>query len=254
MLAVISPAKTFGPGQCAVDECTQPSFLPDTDRLIDQLKTMKSTDISKLMSVSAKIAQLNVGRYKAWKKKPSIANAKQALVVFRGDVYRSLDSDSFSKSDFDFAQKHLRILSGLYGVLRPLDLIQEYRLEMGTRLKTDRGDNLYQFWGDKVTRLINKELASHKKPVLVNLASTEYFKVLDPDKIDAEIITPVFKEKRGDTYKVIGISAKRARGAMVNHIIKNRIKRIDDIKQFNQDGYSYRPGLSDDHQWVFARS
>ena len=175
-------------------------------------------------------------------------------MAFRGDVYRSLDSISFDKKDFEFAQKSLRILSGLYGLLKPLDLIQAYRLEMGTRLQTANANNLYEFWGDKITKLLNAELSKEKSPVLINLASNEYFRVVHQDKVEGRIVTPVFKEKRGQQYKVIGISAKRARGAMMRYIIKNRLRNVKDIKKFKQDGYAYNARLSEQDQWVFARA
>lgn len=254
MLAVISPAKTFGEGSCIVHQHTQPELLQDSSKLITYLKKMPEKDIAKLMTVSPAIAKLNVQRYKGWKRSPSDHDAHCALVAFRGDVYRSLDSDSFDKKDFEFAQKNLRILSGLYGLLKPLDLIQAYRLEMGTRLKTASADSLYAFWGDKITDLLNRELGQQKSPVLVNLASVEYWKAVHKDKVEARIITPVFKEKRGQQYKVIGISAKRARGAMMRYIIKNRLRNIADIKNFQQDGYAYKAKLSSDDQWVFART
>lgn len=254
MLAVISPAKTFGQGKCAATEYTQPAFLKESHKLISYLKKMNANNLQKLMGVSQAIAKINVERYANWKKSLKSEQAECALSAFRGDVYRSLDSDSFDKRDFVFAQKHLLILSGLYGALKPLDLIRPYRLEMGTRLKTDKGDNLYQFWGDKVTRVLNGELQKDKSGVLINLASNEYFRVIDESKIKGKIITPVFKEKRGNTYKTIGIMAKRARGAMVRYIIKNRLRTVSAIKQFDCDGYRYRSDLSDLNQWVFARS
>ena len=254
MLAVISPAKTFGRGQCALAQCTQPDFLDEAARLIVRLKKMTAKDLCGLMGVSPAIAELNVERYAKWKKSPPSRHAERALLAFRGDVYRSLNADSFAKGDFEFAQNHLRILSGLYGVLRPFDLIQAYRLEMGTRLETGAGKTLYQFWGDKITRVLNRELAREKTPLLVNLASAEYWNAVDPGKIDARIITPVFKEKRGGAYKVIGVSAKRARGMMARYIITNRLRSAAAIKRFNRGGYSYRENLSNDDQWVFARA
>ena len=254
MLTVISPAKTFGQGKCAVAKHTRPELLSESNKLVSYLKGMNESDLRKLMDISQSIAKLNIERYAKWKKLLKPEQAGRALSVFRGDVYRSLDSDSFNKGDFEFAQKHLLILSGLYGVLKPLDLIQAYRLEMGTRLKTDKGDSLYQFWGDKITRILNRELKKDKSGVLINLASNEYFRAINEEKIEGEIITPLFKEKRGGAYKIIGIMAKRARGAMARHIIKNRLRAASALKRFDYDGYSYRDDLSDGNQWVFARS
>jgi len=253
MLSVISPAKTFGQVECATATYTQPVFLKETNKLIRQLKQMTANDIADLMNVSAKIAHLNVERYKQWKRTPTANTAQQALAVFQGDVYRSLDISSMNKKDLEFSQNHLRILSGLYGLLRPLDLIQAYRLEMGTRMKNVGSNNLYQFWGDKITEALNEAFKNKKSAVLVNLASNEYFNAVNPEQLKAKIITPAFKEKRNGNYKVIGISAKRARGAMARYIIKNRLRKVDAIKEFDVDGYLYRKDLSDDKQWVFAR-
>ncbi len=253
MLAVISPAKTFGHGKCAVANRTQPEFLNESNKLVAYLKKMNESNLQKLMGVSRAIAKLNAERYANWKKSLRAGQAECALSAFRGDVYRSLDSDSFDKRDVEFAQKHLLILSGLYGALKPLDLIQPYRLEMGTRLKTERCDNLYQFWGDKVTQALNCELQKGKPNVLINLASEEYFRVIDASQLKGKIIAPMFKEKRGGAYKAIGIMAKRARGAMARYIIKNRLRTVSAIKQFDYDGYGYRDDLSDDSRWVFAR-
>ncbi|MBT3744951.1 MAG: peroxide stress protein YaaA, partial [Candidatus Thioglobus sp.] len=179
----------------------------------------------------------------------TLTNAKQALLAFKGDVYNGIDAPSLSSQDLDFAQSCVRMLSGLYGVIRPLDLIQPYRLEMGTRLENDKGKNLYEFWRDKISQILNEDESS----VIINLASNEYFKGIDKKSLNAKIINIAFKELKGDTYKIIGIYAKRARGLMVNYMIKNRITKSDDLKNFNVEDYKFRQNMSDELTWVFTR-
>ena len=254
MLTVISPAKTLDLDTPApVRKCTRPMFLDEAQELVDRLKKLSAGELSQLMSVSAKIAELNRRRYREWNQPFTPANAKQAVWAFRGDVYTGLEADSFKARDVEFAQKHLRMLSGLYGVLRPLDLIQAYRLEMGTRFMTRHGNNLYQFWGDKITECLNRELKRMRSPTLINLASQEYFKSVHANALGAPVITPVFKERRNGSYKVISFFAKRARGAMSRYIIRHRINDSADLKQFKEDGYCYRKQLSDEANWVFTR-
>lgn len=183
----------------------------------------------------------------------SPANASQALLAFRGDVYEGIDAENYTAADFDFAQDHLRILSGLYGLLKPLDLIQPYRLEMGARLENDRGKNLYDFWGSRINELLNRDLASGEQPVLVNLASQEYFKAVRPRELAAPVLTLSFREKKDGAYRVIGLFAKRARGQMADFIIKKRITTPEGLKFFNRGGYRFRPGLSNANEWVFCR-
>lgn len=254
MLIVVSPAKTLDyetPPKTKIS--TIPDFLDDSQELVNRLRKFSSLDIAELMKVSKKIADLNFDRYEAWNKKFTEKNAKQAVLAFKGDVYTGLDAESFSAADFKFAQKHLRILSGLYGLLRPLDLMQPYRLEMGTKLETDRGKNLYEFWGSTITEGLNKQLKKTKSKHLINLASNEYFRSVKPKELDAEIITPEFKEYKSGDYKMIGIYAKKARGMLSRYIIQNHLTDPEDIKSFNEDGYKFNKQLSKGHKWVFTR-
>ncbi len=254
MLVVLSPSKTLNPDAPADEAlCTQPDYLKDSRELIRRLRVLSPDDIAELMRVSMKIANLNFDRYQQWQTPFTTENAKPSVLAFKGDVYTGLGADNFTRTDLNFAQKHLRILSGLYGLLRPLDLIQPYRLEMGTRLDTVRGVNLYQFWGSRISRGLRETLASQKRPVLVNLASQEYFKAVRPGELGAPVITPVFKERKANQYKVIGLLAKRARGMMARHIICNRLTKVDDILNFSEAGYRHRPELSTPTEWVFAR-
>lgn len=254
MIIVISPAKTLDLDTPPMTSTyTTPDFLDDSKKLITRMRKFDAAGLKSLMSVSDKIADLNVARFKKFKTPFTPDNAKQAALAFKGDVYTGLNIESYTKQDLTFAQKHLRILSGLYGVLRPLDLMQPYRLEMGTKVDIQKAANLYQFWDDRVTRAINKDLAKIKSDVLINLASNEYFKVIKPEVLQANIITPEFKEKKADTYKMIGLFAKKARGAMSSYIIKNRISDPADIKKFSEDGYKFNAKLSSDNKWVFTR-
>ena len=254
MLIVISPAKTLDyetPAKTKV--FTTPDYLDHSQRLINRLRDFSSLDISDLMKVSAKISNLNFDRYESWKKPFTEKNAKQAILAFKGDVYTGLDADSFSAADFKFAQNHLRMLSGLYGLLRPLDLMQPYRLEMGTRLKTDEGKNLYEFWGSEITQGLNAQLKKIKSDTLINLASNEYFKAVKPEELNAEIITPAFKEFKNGEYKMIAIYAKKARGLLSRYIIQNKLEDPQDIKLFSEDGYKFNKSLSKENNWVFTR-
>lgn len=254
MLIVISPAKTLDyetPPKTKV--FTNPDYLDYSQKLINRLRNFSSLDISELMKVSAKIADLNFNRYESWKKPFTEKNAKQAVLAFKGDVYTGLDAETFKADDFKFAQKHLRVLSGLYGLLRPLDLMQPYRLEMGTKLKTDAGKNLYEFWGSDITEGLNKQLKKIKSDTLINLASNEYFKSVKPKELNAEIITPAFKEFKNGEYKMIGIYAKKARGLLSRYIIQNKLKDPEEIKLFNEEGYKFNKSLSKGNNWVFTR-
>ncbi len=255
MLMVISPAKTLDyESKPVTRRSTKPELLDYSERLIECLREYPVAELSRLMKLSDKLSQLNFERYKKWERVCSTKNSKQAVLAMRGDVYAGLDADSFNNDDFSFAQKHLRILSGLYGVLRPLDLMQPYRLEMGTRLETDSGGNLYQFWGDIITDQINQALRKQGDDVLVNLASNEYFKSIKTKQIAGRIITPQFKEKRENGYKIIGIFAKKARGAMARYIIMNSIPDVEQLKDFQDHGYSYNDSMSDSSNWVFTRT
>lgn len=254
MLIVVSPAKTLDyitPPKTRTT--TLPAYLDDSQILINRLRDLSPPDIAKLMQVSSKIAELNYERYKSWQADFSTENAKQAVLAFKGDVYTGLDAESFSAADFKFAQAHLRMLSGLYGLLRPLDLMQPYRLEMGSRLDNSRGRNLYEFWGTKITEGLNQQLKNIKSKTLINLASNEYFKSVKPAALKGEIITPAFKDYKNGEYKMIGVYAKKARGMMSRFIIKNKLSNVNDIQQFTMDGYAFNRKMSDDKTWVFTR-
>ena len=254
MLIVVSPAKKLDYETPAKTKTsTMPDFLDQSQILIDRLRQFSAIDIAELMHVSMKIAELNFDRYEGWSLPLSTDNAKQAMFAFKGDVYTGLDAESFSAKDFTFAQKHFRVLSGLYGLLRPLDLMQPYRLEMGTRLKTDRGNNLYEFWGSTITGGLNKQLKKIKSDYLINLASNEYFKSVRPKELNAEIITPEFKEFKNGDYKMIGIYAKKARGMLSRYIIQNQLSDPEDIKSFSIDGYKFNKKLSKGNKWAFIR-
>jgi len=254
MLMIISPAKTLDfetPSPTA--NFTMPDLTDESQQLIDALKEKNSFEIAELMKISMKLADLNRLRFQQWKTPFTLKNAKQALFAFRGDVYTGLDADTLDESGIIFTQSHLRILSGLYGLLRPFDLMQPYRLEMGTRVANERGKNLYDFWGSTITEELNRALKEQGDNILINLASNEYFKAVRVKELAAEIITPVFKEKRGDTYKIISFSAKKARGLMSRYIIDNRITNPEQIKNFDLDDYAYNPSFSSGNSWVFSR-
>lgn len=257
MLMVISPAKTLDFETPAVtDVHTTPVFLNEAQTLIKQLRELSPPQVSELMGISDKLGQLNFGRYQDWKRPFTQKNAKQAVLAFKGDVYTGLDAEALTEKQLQWAQDHLRMLSGLYGLLRPLDLMQAYRLEMGTKFANAGGKDLYAFWGDKITSALNAELAKDKTPVLVNLASNEYFKSVQVKQLNAEVITPVFKDwkgGKGGKYKIISFYAKKARGLMSAYIIKNRIKNVEKIKQFDVAGYQYNEAMSSASLWVFTR-
>ncbi|MCF6225958.1 MAG: peroxide stress protein YaaA [Xanthomonadales bacterium] len=254
MLLVISPAKTLDyTNPVRTKLSSQASFLDNAELLIGYLRQFSPEKISALMKVSAKIAELNFDRYQNWDKDFSKAGARQALLAFKGGVYLGLDAASFTPADFDFAQQHLRIISGLYGLLRPLDLMLAYRLEMGTKLNTDRGCNLYEFWGSSITQSLNDQLEEINSQYLINLASNEYFKALKPKELNGQIITPAFKEYKNGEYKMIGVYAKKARGLLSRYIIQQQLNDPEDIKSFNVDGYKFSQKLSQGNTWVFAR-
>ena len=254
MIILLNSSKTLNVEQPApVSKHTIPQFLDDCERLVARLQKLSISDYSRLMGVSENLAALNVKRYKNWQMSPKGSNAKQALLAFKGDIYAAMDPDRYKLKDFNFAQKHLRILSGLYGMLRPLDLIQPYRLEMATKLRTDRGKDMYQFWGNRIVTALNDLLKQEKSGVVINLASMEYFKTVTSKGLEAEVITPVFKEYKDPAYRVVAVYAKKARGLMCDYFIQNRITRVDDLKAFRSDGYRFAPHLSSDKKWVFAR-
>jgi len=254
MLVTLSPSKGQDFEEPALSKkYSKPADLKDSELLIKELRKIKSKQLQEMMDVSENIAELNVDRYKTFKTPFTTKNAKQAIFAFKGDVYSGLELSSFDEDDYAYAQDHLRILSGLYGCLRPLDLIQPYRLEMKTKLKNERGDNLYQFWDDRITRSINKELKKQKEPVLVNLASNEYFKSVKPKLLEGRLLNINFKETRNGKTRVVAIFAKRARGMMADYIIRNRIEKPQDLKKFRLGGYRFNKELSDDKQWTFER-
>ncbi len=252
LLIILSPAKKLAddPAQPS-SGTTQPAFLDEAEQLVEHLRNMDSFEIANLMNISMKLADLNVSRYQAWARPFTPENAAPALFMFRGDVYQELDADTLSPEALGYAQRHLRILSGLYGLLRPLDLIQPYRLEMGTRLATERGRTLYDFWGMRITDELNRE--SQPPRTLINLASNEYFKAIRPKRFDGRIVTIHFKETGPRGYRTVGLFAKRARGAMARFIIEHAITEIGDLPDFNWNGYAFREDLSSDNDWVFTR-
>lgn len=253
MLFVLSPAKTLDESPIEVKHYTEPSLLKDSKKLIQILKKRDESELMSLMKVSEKIASLNVKRFKNFKTPFSTENAKPAIYTFKGDVYLGLEAKDFNQNDLKFAQKKMRILSGLYGVLRPLDLMQSYRLEMGTRLKNGHGDNLYDFWGDKINDLLNKDIEENKEKVLINLASQEYFKAVKATKLNAQIINIHFKENRNGELKMITFNAKKARGSMGKQIIQLRLKKVDQLKDLDVLGYKYKEGLSTDKNLYFIK-
>jgi len=254
MLIVISPAKTLDLEAAPAElKHTQPSMLNQSERLIDILSTKSPTDIEKMMKISPKLAELNVERYHTWSRPFTKKNAKQALLAFKGDVYTGLEAHNFSDADFEYAQSHLRILSGLYGVLRPLDLMQAYRLEMGTKLENSEGKNLYEFWGSSITDNINKQLKAIDSDVLLNLASNEYFKSVKSRDVAGDIVTPIFKDWKNGQYKIISFYAKKARGVMSAWVLQNQVTDIESLLTFNSNGYEYSANDSDPLNPVFLR-
>lgn len=255
MLTIISPAKKLDYSQPSEAQTfTQPLLLEHSEQLLKDLRLLSPEDICSLMGLSDKLGALNYERFQEWQTPFSTDNAKQAILAFKGDVYQGLDADNMSADELRWAQDNLRILSGLYGLLRPLDLMQPYRLEMGTKFANQRGANLYQFWGDIITAQLNKLFPTSAQSVLVNLASNEYFKSVQPKNINAKIITPVFMDQKGDKYKIISFFAKRARGLMSAFIIKNKITDAEQLKTFNVDGYSFNSAMSEGNKWVFCRA
>ena len=254
MLFVISPAKSLD-YDSPIPACaaTQPQFLDQAENLVGVMRDFSPADLGALMHISDKLAALNVARFAEWRRPFDASNARPCLFAFNGDVYDGLDAASLDTDGIDYAQQHLRILSGLYGVLRPLDLMQAYRLEMGTRLSTPAGKNLYAFWGDAPTEALNAELASDTPPVLVNLASEEYFKVIRTGALKARVVTPVFEDWKGGRYKIISFHAKRARGLMVRYAIDTRARTVEALKDFDRDGYHFDAAASEGDRWVFRR-
>ena len=253
MILLISPAKSLDYDPTKFKKHSLPTFAKEIKELVGVMKKKSSSDIRSLMHVSEKIADLNVERFKNFKSTFNETNAKQALLAFNGDVYTGMNTPDFNAKDLAFAQKHLRILSGLYGILKPMDLMQPYRLEMGTKLETKKGNNLYEFWGDKVTKEINLALKENKDDIIINLASKEYFKVIKPKALEGKVFNMHFKELRDGKYKIISFSAKKARGMMCNYVIKNKIKKVEDLKGFDQGDYVFNPELSTPIDYTFTR-
>ena len=254
MLFLLSPAKSLDYDTPAEGvPHTLPQFVSQSAELIGVLKHKTPAQISQLMDLSDNLAALNVARYEAWRPKFSQKNSKQAVLAFNGDVYEGLDAKSLKLKDLEWAQDHVCILSGLYGVLRPLDWMQPYRLEMGTALANSRGQNLSHFWGDGIAQHLNKQLATHKTPVVINLASQEYFKAVDRKVLNARVIECVFEDYKGGKYKVISFFAKRARGLLARYAIEKKIQNPEKLKDFKVEGYTYAAAESDDNRLVFRR-
>ena len=260
MIIVLSPAKSLDYDTPAhIETHTIPDFVDDAAELIAGLRRLSPQQIGSLMSISDPLARLNFQRYADWSKQFSQTNAKQAVLAFNGDVYEGFDAKSLSPADLDYAQQHVRVLSGLYGLLRPLDLLQPYRLEMGTRFENARGKDLYAFWGERITHAINaqiernREVAARSANVLVNCASNEYFKAVKPKKLAAPVITPVFEDWKGGRYKIISFHAKRARGLMARYAVENRVAAPEALKAFDVEGYAFDADASNDSTYVFRR-
>ena len=253
LVTIISPAKKldYSPVEKNLNS-TIPSLLKHSNELIKDLKSLNPQEVSSLMSLSDKLGALNYERFQEWKTPFTKSNSKQAILAFKGDVYQGLDAESLSETELIWAQKHVRILSGLYGILKPMDLMQPYRLEMGTKFATKRGQNLYDFWNSIITEELNKNFSSDNTNLL-NLASNEYFKSINVSELKANVISPVFMDKKNGKYKIISFFAKKARGLMTRYVIKNRIEDITDIQNFEEGGYFFNEEMSKDNKPVFCR-
>ncbi len=254
MLILLSPAKSLNfEVQTPFINYSSPVFLKDSKDLVDCLKKLSIQDLEKLMAISPKLAELNWQRFQDFSLPFNQQNSKPALFLFDGDVYKAMTISSYNKQDLEFAKAHLRILSGLYGILRPLDFIQTYRLEMGLNIKAIFGKNLPQFWQEKIVDFLNNELKNQREKTIINLASEEYFTAIDTKKISANIINIIFKEERVGKYKIVGLFAKKARGLMTDFIIKNKLENSEDLKSFGAGGYSFRSEFGDQSNWHFYR-
>jgi uncharacterized protein len=254
MVIVISPAKTLdfeSPAPSSL--ATVPLYSEKAEPLIQKLRTLSKKRLMHLMDISQDLAELNMARYLQWQPGNPIERSKQALLAFKGEVYLGINAQQFELGDFDYAQAHLRILSGLYGVLRPMDMIQPYRLEMGIKLKVDRKKDLYDYWGARITEHLNATIAESGSPFLLNLASQEYFGAVLPKQVAGTIVTPIFLDKKGEGYKVVSFWAKKARGLMTAWIIGNRLNEVEGIKDFVGGGYRYNAALSKGAEWAFTR-
>lgn len=255
MISLLSPAKTLDfESPSLIDKHTFPSYLSESEYLIGKLKKLSVKQIRKLMGLSEDLGQLNFDRFQSWVKDYDISNGKQAILAFKGDVYTGMQAETFTENQLDFAQNHVRMLSGLYGLLRPLDLMLPYRLEMGTSLAiTPKKNNLYKYWGDKLTLALNEVLKNHDTKTIVNLASGEYFKAINTKKLQGDLLTLEFKDWKDGDYKMIGFFAKKARGMMARHIVTHEIDQIDDLKSFDSEGYTFNQSMSINNKWVFTR-
>ena len=254
MITVLSPSKKLNlDSQDIIDHYTQCEFIKSAETLANEAKNLTENDLKDLMDISDKLAKLNRERFDRWALPFNQENAKQAVLAFDGGVYSGLKADTFSDKDFTFAQDHLRILSGLYGILKPLDLIQPYRLEMGVGFQNPKGKDLYAFWKESITKSLNKTLKKHSSPIIINCASIEYFSAIDLSKLNGDILSIVFKEYRNDELKFISFNAKKARGLMTQYIMKNKIDKLNDIKDFNYEDYKFDSKLSEDNTFVFTR-
>ena len=254
MIVLLSPAKSLDyESPLLTRRATNPRFMTYSAELVSQLRKFPVGRLQKLMAISGKLAQLNHDRFAEWEEEATRSNARPALLAFTGDVYQGMDLERWNKDDFDTAQKRVRILSGLYGVLRPLDLMQPYRLEMGTKLANERGKNLYEFWGDRLTRSINADLRKSGSDHIVNLASNEYFSSVKKDQLQGRLITPVFKDEKNGQYKIISFFAKKARGMMADFVVRNGVTDPAELKKFKTAGYRFSKGDSDDATLVFLR-
>lgn len=254
MLLLLSPAKKLDfESENIRPDTDLPRLMSDTRKLVKAAKTLKAEDLKAMMGISDSLAELNVARFKAFKTPFTPANARPAIDAFQGDVYVGLEASTLSDEDRQFANETVRILSGLYGILKPLDLMQAYRLEMGTGFENERGKNLYDFWGDKISKIIDKDIMGHENPVVINLASNEYFKAVDRKALKARVITPVFKDVKDGKPRIISFFAKKARGMMARYVIDNRLEKPEDLKAFDVDGYTFQAADSTDDTWVFQR-
>ena len=253
MLMLIAPSKTQDFNDSISAKFTQAVFMDDSELLIEELQKLSVSDLGSLMKMSERLALQTHQRIKEFQVPFTSENAQPALTVFQGDVYSFIDTQSYGEKEIAYIQAHLRILSGLYGILRPLDLMQAYRLEMGCRLPNSRGKNLYEFWGEKITTEVNTLLGDHEEPVLVNLASTEYSRVIKKKSLQGSLLQIDYKERKGDSYRTVAIHAKRARGMMVDFAVKNGVQKVEELKEFQEADYLFRPELSSEEQYTFTR-
>jgi cytoplasmic iron level regulating protein YaaA (DUF328/UPF0246 family) len=254
MIILLSPAKTVDFETATnISEYSTPEFIKEAAIIAKELKKLSFNELKKVLEVSQKLAELNFERYKVWQPEHDLQNAKQAILTFKGDVFTGLSAENLSIDDLQYAQDHLVILSALYGILRPLDLIRPFRIEMAAKFSLPGFKNLYEYWGETIKTHLKEKINDHENQTIINLASEEYYKAIKPKQIKTKIITPVFKELKGDKYKIVSIYAKRARGLMTSYIIKNRIADPENLKFFENEGYFYNDPLSDENNWVFTR-